>query len=59
MMITQIRVTHAKTALTTDDCTKFIENKATIPYKKSLLPKSFSRSALSFSDLINLSNWNM
>jgi hypothetical protein len=26
MMITQIRVIQAKTALTTEDCTKFIEN---------------------------------
>ena len=59
MIITQMSVAHANTAAATDDWTKFIENKATTPYKNSLLPRSLSLSALSFSDLINLSIWNM
>jgi hypothetical protein len=52
-------VTQARTALTTDDCTKLIENRATTPYKNNLFPRSLSLYALSFSDLINLRSWNM
>jgi hypothetical protein len=48
-------VIQANTALTTEDCKKFIENNDTKPNANNLFPKSLSLYALSCYALINLS----
>lgn len=40
--MTQINVIQAKTALTTEDCKKLIENSDTKPNENNLFPKSLS-----------------